>query len=440
MTKQNNKLGTLRKEVADSVERYSEEFWKTIKSSGVPISEKKIGIEEFKAATNTILDGWWTDGPYAREFEKMLCKYIGVKHASFINSGSSANLLAISSLTSVKLEERRLKKGDEVITTACGFPTTINPIVQNSLIPVFCDINLGTYNIDIEDFKKAVTNKTKCVFLAHTLGNPFDVKAVKDICDDKNIWLIEDCCDALGSTYGGKKVGVFGQLSTLSFYPAHHITTIEGGAVLTNNNLLNDIVRSLRDWGRDCKCPTGKDNLCGKRFDMQMGDLPKGYDHKYIYSEIGYNLKSTDINAAIGIEQLKKIDEFNKIRDRNFKVLMDRLKQFEDIFLLPKNQKNSKPSWFGFVITLKDSCKFNRREILKYLDKKKIGTRLLFGGNITKQPYFVENKIKYRIVGNLKKTDYVMNNTFWVGVQPNVTIEMIDYIEKVFRKFLEKNH
>ena len=298
---------------------------------------------------------------------------------------------------------------------------------------------METYNINIEEFKKAVTNKTKCVFLAHSLGNPFDIKSVKDICTDKKIWLIEDCCDALGSTYGGKKVGTFGDLATLSFYPAHHITTIEGGAVLTDDNLLNDLVRSFRDWGRDCKCSTGKDNVCGKRFDIQLGELPKGYDHKYIYSEIGYNLKSTDINAAIGIEQLKKIGDFSKIRARNFKQLLDGLKEFEDILILPQAESNSEPSWFGFVITLKDNCKFDRREMLKYLDDKKIGSRLIFGGNITKQPYFIDYKIDCKKVGDLKNTDKVMNNSFWIGNNQLLDDSKIDFVLNSIKEFLGKH-
>lgn len=438
--KQNNKLDELRKEVMDSIERYSEEFEKVNVRKDVPISGKKIGNEEFKAATNAILDGWWTDGPYVQKFENMLCKYIGTNHACFVNSGSSANLLALTALISQKIGEKRIKKGDEVITTACNFPTTINPIIQNSLTPVFCDVELGTYNINIEDLKNAVSQKTKCIFLAHTLGNPFDIKAVKDICQDNDLFLIEDSCDALGSTYQGKKVGTFGDIATLSFYPAHHITTIEGGAVITNNALISEIVRSLRDWGRDCKCPTGKDNICGKRFDTKLGDLPEGYDHKYIYSELGYNLKSTDINAAIGIEQLKKIENFSQIRERNFKRLYDGLKQFEDLFILPKEQEKSKPCWFGFIITLKNNCKFTRRELLKFLDEKGIRSRLIFGGNITKQPYFINYNIQYRKASDLINTDIIMDNSFWIGNNQLLNDAKIDYSLKCIKEFINRLH
>jgi CDP-6-deoxy-D-xylo-4-hexulose-3-dehydrase len=432
-------LSETKEEIINKVKQYYLDAFKKEFVPGksiVPCSGKLFDEKELIAATNAILDGWWTDGPYAGQFEKMICDYVGVEHSCFVNSGSSANLLALTALMSIKMGEKRIKKGDEVITTACNFPTTVNPILQNSLIPVFCDVELGTYNINIEELRNAVSDKTRCVFLAHTLGNPFDVKKVRDVCDEHGLFLIEDCCDALGSMYDGKKVGNFGDIATLSFYPAHHITSIEGGMVLSNNKLIMDIVRSLRDWGRDCKCPTGKDNICGKRFDMEMGELPKGYDHKYIYSGIGYNLKSTDINAAIGIEQLKKIEEFNGVRERNFKRLYEGFRQFEDLFILPK--ENGKPSWFGFVVTLRDNCNFTRRELLKYLDEKKIGSRLMFGGNITKQPYFIDNDIEYRKVGSLKNTDIVMDNSFWIGNNQLLNDAEIDYIIDSIKEFVSR--
>ncbi len=431
----NEKLNQLRAEIMGLIRQYSQEYEKISVRKNVPVSGKKIGEEEFMGGVNAILDGHWTDGPYAVKFEQMLCDYVGVEHANFVNSGSSANLLALTALLSPKMGKRRTNKGDEVITAACSFPTTVNPIVQNSLIPVFCDMDLETYNIDIDDLKKAISKKSKAVFVAHTLGNPFNIKAVKEICDEHNLFLIEDCCDALGSLYDGKKVGTFGDLATCSFYPAHHITSIEGGAVLTNDALLNSIVVSMRDWGRDCYCLTGKDNTCGKRFDYQKGKLPEGYDHKFIFSDLGYNLKATDINAAIGIEQIKKIDDFRAIRERNFKRLYEGLKKFEDILILPKDQPNSHPSWFGFIVTLRENCKFTRRELLKFLDEKGVGSRLLFGGNITNQPYFIDYDIIYRQVGNLHNTDIIMNNSFWLGNCQLLDDHKIDFIIESINQF-----
>lgn len=434
----NEKLDQLRAEIMELVCQYSHEYQKASMRRDVPVSGKKIGEEEFKAAINAILDGHWTDGPYTKRFERLLREYVGVKYATFINSGSSANLLAVSALCSPKMGERRIKNGEEIITTACSFPTTVNPIIQNSLIPVFCDMDLETYAINIDDLKKAVNKKSRAVFVAHTLGNPFDLKAVKEICDANNLFLIEDGCDALGSLYDGKKVGSFGDMSTVSFYPAHHITTIEGGAVLTNDKILQDIVVSLRDWGRDCYCLTGRDNTCGKRFDQGQGKLPKGYDHKYIYSDLGYNLKATDINAAIGIEQIRKIGEFHVTRDRNFKRLYEGLRKFEDIFILPKAQPNSEPSWFGFIITLREDCKFTRRELLKFLEEQGVRTRLLFGGNLTRQPYFASCQIDYRQVSDLRNTDFITNNTFWVGNNQLLDDAKIDYIIESLEEFCQR--
>ena len=432
----NERLEDLRKEITELVKEYSQEFEKVSQRQDVPVSGKKIGEEEFVSAVNAVLDGHWTDGPYTKKFERMLRDFVGVRYATFVNSGSSANLLALTALLSPKMQERQIKKGDEIITTACSFPTTVNPVIQNSLTPVFCDMDLETYGINIDDLKKAISPKSKAVFVAHTLGNPFNLKAVKEICDAHKLFLIEDCCDALGSFYDNKKVGTFGDIATFSFYPAHHITTAEGGAVLTNDPLLHGILVSLRDWGRDCYCLTGKDNTCGIRFDHEKGKLPKGYDHKYIYSDLGYNLKSTDINAAIGIEQLKKIESFRVIREKNFKRLQEGLKKFEDILILPKDQPNSQPSWFGFIITLRDNCKFNRRDLLKFLDEQGVRSRLLFGGNLTKQPYFIDYGIAYRQVSDLRNTDIIMNNTFWIGNNQLLDAEKIDRAVNAIESFV----
>ena len=385
------------------------------------------------------MDGWWTEGKYAAEFEKKLASFLGLNFCTTVNSGSSANLLALSALTSFRLpKEKRLKKGDEIITVAAGFPTTINPIIQNGLISVFVDVTLGNYNAPLENIKKAITKKTKAVFIAHTLGNPFEVTELRKLCDKHHLWLIEDNCDALGSKYNGKFTGTFGHISTCSFYPAHHITMGEGGAVLTNDPILNKVVRSLRDWGRDCVCPTGVDNFCKNRFGWKLGDLPQGYDHKYIYSEIGYNLKITDIQAALGLAQLDKLPKFIQKRKDNFNYLFEAFKQFDKYFILPAWNKKADPSWFGFLLTIKPEAKFSRGELLKYLNDKKIGTRLLFAGNITKQPYFKNYQINYKVVGSLKNTDIIMNNTFWIGVYPGLNKKMLDYVVKSFKEFLEK--
>ena len=407
--------------------------------SSVPVSGKVFDEEELLLATEAVLDGWWTDGKFVKEFEKKLANFLGLSFCATVNSGSSANLLAITALTSFRLpEDKRLKPGDEVITVAAGFPTTINPIIQNGLIPVFVDVELGTYNPNIETIKKAFTNKTKAIFIAHTLGNPYEVYEMADFCKEKNIWLVEDNCDALGSRCNKENTGTFGDISTLSFYPAHHITTGEGGAVLTDNGLLNKIIRSLRDWGRDCSCPTGVDNLCGNRFNKQLGDLPFGYDHKYVYSEIGYNLKITDIQAALGSVQLEKLPEFIQTRKENFNYLYSAFKKFEEYFILPVWYEKSEPSWFGFLLTVKDNAKFSREDLLKYLDSKKIGTRLLFAGNVTKQPYFKNYEIEHSVVGDLKNTEIVMKNTFWIGVYPGLNKEMLKYVIKCFGEFVKK--
>ncbi len=406
--------------------------------SAVPVSGKIFDESELLMMTEAVLKGWWTEGEYSDLFEARLSKWIGVKFTALVNSGSSANLVALSALTSVKLGEKRLKPGDEVITVAAGFPTTVNPIIQNGLIPVFVDINLGNYNAKIEEIRAAITPKTRAIMLAHSLGNPYDLDEIKEICEENNLWFIEDNCDGLGSKYNGQKTGTFGHVATCSFYPAHHITMGEGGAVFTNDPLLYRIIKSVRDWGRDCWCKTGMDNTCGRRFDWQLGNLPHGYDHKYTYSELGYNLKLTDIQAALGLAQLEKIDGFVERRKENFAYLFDNLKKYERYFILPEWSEKAEPSWFGFLLTVRDGVGFTRDQLLAYFVEKKIGTRLLFAGNITKQPYFVERVINYRSASILTNTDIVMNNTFWVGVYPGLTKEMLDYMISSFGDFLKK--
>ncbi len=390
---------------------------------------------EIISLVDASLDFWLTAGRYAKQLEEELAKFIGVKYCLLTNSGSSANLLAISALTSPKLGEKRLHPGEEVITTACGFPTTLNPIIQNNLIPVFIDVDLGTYNIQASKIEEAITDKTKAIFVPHTLGNPVQLDKILQLVKEYDLWFIEDNCDALGSKYDGKYTGSFGHISTCSFYPAHHITMGEGGAVLTNDPLLKKIVLSFRDWGRDCWCDTGCDSTCGNRFGWQLGSLPEAYDHKYIYSHIGYNLKVTDMQAAIGIEQLKKLTNFKERRGKNFKIFYETLKSYEDFFVLPQAEDKSEPSWFGFPMLVKENAPFSREDIVMYLEENKIATRMLFGGNLIRQPAY-EN-INYRTASVLKNTDLVMNNLFWIGVYPGLTNAMIDYINAKFEDFLE---
>ena len=381
------------------------------------------------------LEFWLTAGRYAHKFEAELSRFLDVRYCLLTNSGSSANLLAISALTSPLLNERRLKPRDEVITTACGFPTTLNTIIQNNLIPVFVDVEPGTYNIDVTKVEKAISKKTKAIFVAHTLGNPVNIDKILRIVKKYNLWFIEDNCDSLGSKYRGKYTGIFGHISTCSFYPAHHITMGEGGAVLTNDPLLKRIILSFRDWGRDCWCQPGHDNTCGKRFSQQHGRLPFGYDHKYVYSHIGYNLKITDMQAAVGIAQLRKLPKFMESRKRNFEYLYRYLKRYKDFFILPEPTKYSQPCWFGFPILVKEEVPFTRNYIVHYLEKNKIATRMLFGGNLTKQPAY-ENT-KYRVYGRLKNTDLVMNNLFWIGVYPGIKKPQLEYICSIFDKILK---
>ncbi|MFA5871118.1 MAG: lipopolysaccharide biosynthesis protein RfbH [Parcubacteria group bacterium] len=406
--------------------------------SSVPVSGKVFDEKELVMMVEAVMDGWWTEGKYAAKFEKKLANFFGLKFCAAVNSGSSANLLAISALTSFRLsDEKRLKKGDEIITVAAGFPTTINPIIQNGLVPVFVDVALGNYNASLENIKKAITKKTKAVFIAHTLGNPSEVAELRKLCDKNKLWLIEDNCDALGSMYEGQLTGTFGHISTCSFYPAHHITMAEGGAVLTNDPVLSKVIRSLRDWGRDCVCPTGVDNFCRNRFGWKLGDLPQGYDHKYIYSEIGYNLKITDIQASLGLAQLDKLPGFIQKRKDNFSYLYSAFRKMDKYFILPEWSSKADPSWFGFLLTIRHGAGFSREDLLRYLNDKKIGVRLLFAGNITKQPYFKNYDIDYRISGDLKNTDEIMKNTFWIGVYPGLNKAMLDYVVKSFEEFLE---
>jgi CDP-6-deoxy-D-xylo-4-hexulose-3-dehydrase len=403
--------------------------------TSVPVSGKLLDASDFMSLVEASLDGWLTAGRFHKEFENELSKYVGVRNATMVNSGSSANLVALSALTSPKMGKRALKPGDEVITVAAGFPTTVNPIIQNRLVPVFVDSEIGTYDIDIQEMKKGLSEKTRAVMIAHTLGNPFDVDAVQTFCQENGLWLVEDSCDALSSTYRGKKTGSFGDVATVSFYPAHHITTGEGGAVFSKSPIIRKQIESFRDWGRDCYCETGEDNTCQKRFDWQLGSLPKGYDHKYIYSHIGYNLKATDLQAAVGLSQLKKLESFAARRRENFARLHSALENCPGI-ILPKATAGSDPSWFGFALTLDDKSRLSRRELIGVLDKAKIGTRLLFGGNLVKQPAY--RNVESRVVGQLNQTEKIMNDTFWVGVQPSLSDAQIDYVAETLIQALSQ--
>ena len=402
----------------------------------IPFAGRVYDEKEIVNLVDSSLDFWLTAGRYAEDFEAEFSEFMEQEQCILVNSGSSANLIALTALTSPKLGDKRLKPGDEVITVAAGFPTTVNPIFQNSLVPVFVDIELGTYNIDISKLKNAYSNKTKAVFIAHTLGNPFDLKFVSDFCKEHNLYLIEDCCDAVGSKYNNKMVGTFGDISTVSFYPAHHMTMGEGGAVLTNNIELAQIATSFRDWGRDCYCGPGSDNTCGRRFTQQFGSLPKGYDHKYVYSHIGYNLKITDMQAAVGLAQLEKLPSFIEKRKENFNKIVSCLKKHEEYLILPHATPNSDPSWFGLLLTVKENSNFTKNDLVLYLEENKIMTRQLFAGNMTRQPAYKETT--YRISGSLNNTDYVMNNTFFIGVYPGINDKKISYISSVFDKFFKK--
>ena len=438
---QNTRAQDLREQISKLVDEYAtialapQAFLPGI--SAVPPSGKLLDAEELKLMVEASLDGWLTTGRFNAEFEKRLAAFIGVKHLITVNSGSSANLVAFSTLTSPKLGKRAIRQGDEVIGVAAGFPTTVNPIIQFGAVPVFVDVDRITHNIDASKIEAAITPKTKAIMLAHSLGNPFNLDVVTVLCKKYGLWLVEDCCDALGSTYRGQMVGTFGDIATLSFYPAHHITMGEGGAVFTNNDELKTIAESFRDWGRDCYCPPGKDNTCGKRFCWKLGNLPEGYDHKYTYSHLGYNLKITDMQAACGLAQLDKAPAFIKARKDNFAFLKERLADCEEFMYLPKATEHSDPSWFGFPITLKESCPISRLDLLTYLDQNKVGTRLLFAGNLTRQPYMQGQT--YRISGDLTNTDNVMNNTLWIGVQPALSREMLEYTVRKIEVYLGIN-
>ena len=452
----------IKQQIFDLVERYSALHFaeKPFQpgASVVPPSGKVIGASELKNMVDASLDGWLTTGRFNDAFEKRLSEFLGVKHVLTTNSGSSANLLAFSALTSHKLGDRAIKPGDEVISVAAGFPTTVNPILQFGAVPVFVDVHIPTYNIDPTKIEAAISPKTKAIMLAHTLGNPYNLDVIVALAKKHNLWLIEDCCDALGSTYtpspqssvlstgsdspqssalSPRLVGTFGDIGTLSFYPAHHITMGEGGAIFTNNDELKKIIESFRDWGRDCYCGPGKDNTCGKRFCWKLGELPEGYDHKYTYSHLGYNLKISDMQAACALAQMDRLEGFVAARRHNFSYLKERLKSCEEFLILPEATPNSDPSWFGFPITLRDNAGVNRVDLLQYLDQNKIGTRLLFAGNLTRQPYMIGRN--FRVSGELINTDIVMNNTFWIGVYPGLSEEMLAYVVNRVETFLGVN-
>lgn len=430
-----------REEIKDLVTKYYHAFKEKRDSykygERITYAARVFDEKEMCALTDATLDFWLTTGRFAEQFEKNFAEWLGVKFAHLVNSGSSANLIAFMTLTATELGERQIKKGDEVITVACGFPTTVTPIIQYGAIPVFVDVTIPQYNIDIAKLELALSKKTKAVMIAHTLGNPFNLKEVKAFCEKYNLWLIEDNCDALGSEYTingqTKFTGTWGDIATSSFYPPHHMTMGEGGCVYTNNAKLNRLIMSFRDWGRDCICPSGHDNFCGHRFDGQYGELPKGYDHKYVYSHFGYNLKVTDMQAAIGCEQLKKMPIFIERRRHNWKRLRDALDCIQDKIILPEAETNSNPSWFGFLITIKPETELKRNYVIDYIEKHNIQTRLLFSGNLIKHPCFdqIRNTNNYRVVGDLNNTDLIMSNTFWVGVYPGMSDEMIDYMAKI---------
>lgn len=401
----------------------------------VPVSGKVFDGEEIRCLLDASLDFWLTTGRFAEQFQREFARWMGVRHCFLVNSGSSANLVALSALTSPKLGDRALRPGDEVITCAAGFPTTVNPIIQNRLVPVFLDAHIPTYNMDATRLEEALSPRTRAIMIAHTLGNPFDLERVAEFARDHNLWLIEDTCDAVGAEYNGRKVGTFGDIATVSFYPAHHITMGEGGAVLTKHVRLKPIIESFRDWGRDCWCEPGLDNTCGKRFDWQLGELPCGYDHKYTYSHIGYNLKLTDMQAAVGLAQLKKLPEFIARRRENFETLHALLAPLDEFLILPEATAAAEPSWFGFPITLRDSAPVTRNDLVRYLESKRIGTRLLFAGNLLRQPAYLD--IEHRRIGDMQVADQIMHNTFWVGVFPGLTAEMLAFIARSIQEAIQ---
>ena len=438
-------------EARENIKNLVKDYYKQFKASDkdfipgdrITYAARVYDEREMSNLTDAMLDFWLTTGRFAEQFEKEFAKFLGVKYANLVNSGSSANLIAFMVLTCKELGDRRIQKGDEVITVACGFPTTVAPIMQYGAIPVFVDVSLPQYNINVEDLKKALSKKTKAVMIAHTLGNPFDLNTIKEFCNKNNLWLIEDNCDALGSKYfingEWKYTGTIGDIGTSSFYPPHHMTMGEGGCVYTNNALLNRLIKSLRDWGRDCVCASGQDNFCKHRFDGQYGKLPFGYDHKYVYSHLGFNLKVTDMQAAVGCAQLEKIDKFIENRRANWQYLRGKLEPLKEKLILPEPEINSLPSWFGFIIAVKENSGINRNDITTYLENKNIQTRLLFSGNLIKHPCFdiFEENIDYRIIGELNNTDFIMNNAFWIGVYPGMKKEMLDYMIKCIYECVE---
>jgi len=427
-----------RQKILDLVrDHYLEAFPETVFEPGVtpiPVSGKVFDEDEILHLVDASLDFWLTTGRYAMRLERALAKFVGVRHSFLCNSGSSANLIALSALTSHRLGDRALRPEDEVITVAAGFPTTVNPIIQNRLTPVFVDVDLQTYNIDVTSLEEAIGQRTRAIMIAHTLGNPFDIDAVTSFAQKHDLWLIEDNCDALGSTYKGKPTGSFGHVSTCSFYPAHHITTGEGGAVFANDPALKPMIESFREWGRDCWCEPGEDDTCGRRFDWQMGELPYGYDHKYIYDHVGYNLKMTDMQAAVGVAQIGKLDGFTYARKRNWNILNDGLKDLDEFFLRPVATANSEPSWFGFPLSIRADAPFQRGEFVNFLEARKIATRLLFGGNLARQPAYLG--VPSRTIGDLSNSDFVMTNTLWLGVYPGLTDEMLNYVVDSIHEFI----
>ena len=433
-----SRASALRDQILDRVEEYFHEQFPirpfVAGESAVPVSGKVLSSGDLRTLVDAALDCWLTTGRFATEFERRFARYFGVRGCSLVNSGSSANLVAFTALTSPKLGDRRLKPGDEVLTLAAGFPTTVNPIIQNQCVPVFVDISLPTYQLDATQLEGALSERTRAIMFAHTLGNVCDLNAVVSFAKKHDLWLVEDCCDALGSTYKGQLVGTFGDLATVSFYPAHHITMGEGGAVVTDSLLLQTLVESFRDWGRDCWCEPGKDNTCGKRFQWQLGELPHGYDHKYTYSHVGYNLKMTDMQAALGLSQLGRLSSFIASRKKNFRYLYDRLKPYGDLLILPESYPEADPSWFGFPLGVREDAPFTRSTLIEALESRRIGTRLLFGGNLVRQPAY--QGLKYRVAGELRITDYVMRNVFWIGVYRGLTEPMLDHVVDAFSVFM----
>lgn len=435
------KADALRSQILALVEDYYQEAFEsrefTPSESPVPVSGRVFDAVELQFLAEAGLDFWLTTGRFAAQFEREFAMFMGKRHAILVNSGSSANLLAVSSLTSPAMGDGALKPGDEAITTAAGFPTTVSPLVQNGLVPVFLDVKIPGYNVDTSQLAEALSPKTRLIILAHTLGNPFDLDVVTAFAREHHLWLVEDCCDALGSHYKGRMVGMDGDLATTSFYPAHHITMGEGGCVLTDRPQLKTLVESFRDWGRDCWCEPGKDNTCGKRFDWQLGELPYGYDHKYTYSHLGYNLKATDMQAAVGVAQLQKLPDFIRVRRENFQILWEGLRHLDEFFLLPEPTPGSEPSWFGFPLAVRPEAPFTRDQLIRHLDARRIGTRLLFGGNLTRQPAL--KMVQYRQIGDLHNSDFVMQNVFWIGVYPGLTPVMLAYVIEIMESFCRQH-